>query len=242
VTLEHAYRKAVRHRVTMTGSPEVSPSVLSEACVDVLPTVEGAGISLAQRSLRVPLGWSSPTVGIAERAQTTLGSGPCIAAMHAGAARSADAAWMAQWWPVYWDELFRLTPYRSVVSLPLRRAEDPPFGALDLYSTGDDLASTLSLPDLEHAVADPISAVLSGAFAALYDADADVPAWIGDDPAVDRTTVWTAVGMLIAVSTQSDVDALATLRGWAYRHGRDLDEVAISLVERETTVATVLAG
>lgn len=242
MSLGNCYRDAVRQRLSAADHPELGPSLMAEACVDALPSVEGASISMAQRSLRVPLGWSSPVVGIAERAQTTLGSGPCIAAIQEGAVQAAGAASMAQRWPVYWDELLRLTPFRSIVSLPLRVEDEPPFGALDLYSHAEDLVSTLTLAEVAHAVAGPIAVVLSGAFQRLYDQDADVPGWLSSDPAVDRMTVWTAVGMLMAATTQTDVDALATLRGWAYRNGRDLDEVANSLVDRETPVETVLAG
>jgi hypothetical protein len=50
---------------------------MCQACVDLLP-VDGAGTSLSHKSLRVPLGWSSGSVGIAEQAQTTIGAGPCL--------------------------------------------------------------------------------------------------------------------------------------------------------------------
>jgi len=55
-------------------------------------------------------------------------------------------------------------------------------------------------------------------------------------------TVWTAVGMLISASGHDDVQALATLRAWAYSRGRNLDEVAASLVNGVTPLETVLAN
>lgn len=218
---------------------ELSPSLLSRACVEVLPGVEGAGISMAQKALRVPLGWSGDDVGTAERLQTTLGDGPCLTAVNTGAPLVADAHVAARHWPVYYDDLVRRTPFRSVASFPLR-ADERPFGALDLYSSSTELSSTLPLPDIADAVAGPIAMIVSGAFAQLYEHDARVPAWLDADPAVDRMSVWTAVGMLMANSTRTDADALATLRAWAYSRGQSLDEVAGSLVGHELTVDAIL--
>ena len=229
------------HRLAVAGSRmELSPSLLSRACVEVLPGVEGAGGSMAQKALRVPLGWSGDDVGTAERLQTTLGDGPCLTAMHTGAPLVADAAVAARRWPVYFDDLTRLTPFRSVASFPLRADDEKPFGALDLYAHSSELSSTLPLPDIADAVAGPIAMIVSGAFAQLYDDDARVPTWLDADPAVDRMSVWTAVGMLMADSGRTDADALATLRAWAYSRGQSLDEVAGSLVDRELTVDAIL--
>lgn len=242
VTTSQMYLNAVYERVASDPRAELSPSLLSQACVDVLEPVEGAGISMAQRALRVPLGWSSDEVGAAERAQTTLGAGPCLSAIHDGASLAADEAQIALRWPVYFDELVRLTSYRSVASIPLRVAGETTFGALDLYSS-TPFASTLELPDVADAVAGPIAVILSGALARLYDdEDSHIPRWLDADPAVDRMVVWTAVGMLIAVTQQTDTDALATLRAWAYSQGCSLDVAANSLVDRVTPLDAVLAG
>lgn len=238
--LKQRYLGAVSERVLAGATLDVSPSVMCQACVDVLP-VDGAGISLVQRSLRVPLGWSSAAVGAAERAQTTVGAGPCLSAAESGSALAAGDRVIADRWPVYWDELARLTPFRSVASIPLRVEGEAPFGALDLYADAAGLTPTLALPDLAAGVADPIAVMLSGAFARLYDAEVEVPDWLMEDPAVERVTVWTAVGMLVGSTEQDDLDALATLRGWAYSHGLSLDEVADRLVERELPVEAVLA-
>src|SRR4051812_14430217 len=212
---------------------------MCQACVDVLP-VDGAGISLTHRSLRVPLGWSSGSVGIAERAQTTLGAGPCLSAAQAGRALAADAATTAARWPVYWDELYRLTPFRSVASIPLRVDDEPIFGALDLYASSADLGSTLALLEVADAVAGPIANLLMGTSEQRDGDDFEGADWLYEDPAAERLTVWTAVGMLVAVSAQNDADALATMRAWAYSHERSLDEVANSLVDRDTPVESLL--
>ncbi|GAA3577740.1 GAF domain-containing protein [Microlunatus spumicola] len=237
--LKKDYLGAVSERVLSSRSVDVNPSLMCEACVDVLP-VDGAGISLVQKSLRVPLGWSSPAVGVAERAQTTVGTGPCLSAAEAGSALAAGERVIADRWPVYWGELQRLTSFRSVASIPLSVGDDAPFGALDLYADEAGLTPTLALPDLTASVAEPIAVMLSGAFARLYDEEVGVPDWLTEDPAVGRVAVWTAVGMVVGSSEQDDLDALATLRGWAYSHGLSLDEVADRLVERDLPVEAVL--
>jgi len=117
----------------------------------------------------------------------------------------------------------------------------PPFGALDLYADDAGLAPALALPDLAAGVALPIAVMLSGAFARLYDAEVEMPEWLMEDPAVERVTVWTAVGMVVGSTQQDDRDALATLRGWAYSHGLSLDEVADRLVGRDLPVEALLA-
>src|SRR4051794_28374895 len=155
------YLDAIGRRLLSGGHSDYSPSLMSQACVDVLPSVEGAGISLAPTPLRVPLGWSSEEAGTAERAQTTLGAGPCLSAIHDRAALAADATLIAARWPIYFDELVRLTPYRSVASLPLQAKGEPPFGALDLYASSAELSFTLDLPDIAAAVAEPIAVLLS---------------------------------------------------------------------------------
>ena len=237
--LRQRYLGAVCERVLSTADADVSPSLMCQACVDVLP-VEGAGISLSHRSLRVPLGWSDPYVGVAERAQTTIGAGPCLSAAAAGGPLAAHAGAIADEWPAYWSELHRLTPFRSVASLPLRLEGEPVFGALDLYASTTDLSSTLDLSRIAKAVAGPVAIMLSGAFDRLYDEELVVPDWLTEDPAVQRVTVWTAVGMVAAASGQTDTDALATLRAWAYSRGRTLDDVAASVADRHTSVESLL--
>ncbi len=237
--LEQQYRTAVAARVRTDVARAWSPSLLARACVDVLP-VDGAGISLAQKMLRVPLGWSSDDVGVAERAQTTLGAGPCLSAVDEGSPLAAGAAEIAERWPVYWDEIHQRTPFRSVASVPLRVDDQRPFGALDLYSTAADLVP-LPLPEIDAALAMPIALLLSGSFDAVYEQEPEVPDWFDDDPAVERMAVWTAVGMVLSTRGGTDTDALATIRAWAYSNGRTLDDVAGSLVDRRLPLEVVLS-
>ena len=61
--------------------PGLVPTAVSVACAEVLG-VDGAGLSLVG-DLRVPLAASTPEVRRAEQLQTTLGEGPCLAAVAA---------------------------------------------------------------------------------------------------------------------------------------------------------------
>ena len=62
--------------------------MLAVAVVAVLP-VTATGISLSQPKLRVPLEWSNADAALAERQQTSIGGGTCLAA----------AARVPVWWP-----------------------------------------------------------------------------------------------------------------------------------------------
>jgi len=240
--LRERYVEAVQAVQHHRGQSELTPSVLAAACVAVLP-VDGAGISMNQRQLRVPLGWSGDAAAVAERTQTTLGEGPCVSAAAAETALVVDADGLADRWPVYAVELTRRTPFRSVASIPLGTPGQPVFGALDLYASRPDLTTVLIVDEAAAAVADPIASFLSGMLDEVYEYEVEPPAWWGEGPAVDRADVWTAVGMLIAANEFDDVDdtaALARLRGFAFRHDLTLDETADRLLNRQLTPRSVL--
>ncbi|HSU35277.1 MAG TPA: hypothetical protein VLJ88_06430, partial [Propionibacteriaceae bacterium] len=73
---------------------DVLPMVLAQACVTVL-SVSGAGVSLTDGRLRVPLGASDAVSARAEALQTTLGEGPCLEATATSDPIIADEASMA---------------------------------------------------------------------------------------------------------------------------------------------------
>jgi hypothetical protein len=239
--LRERYVEAVQALRTERGQDELCPSVLAAACVAVLP-VDGAGITMTQRQLRVPLGWSGAAAAVAERTQTTLGEGPCLSAAAAAAALVVDADALVDRWPVYGVELTRRTSFRSVASLPLGARGQPVFGALNLYASRPDLSTVLALDEAAAAVGGPIASFLSGMLDEVYEYEVDPPSWWNDGPAVDRADVWTAVGMIIAASEFDDVDdsaALARLRGFAFRHDLSLDETAGLLLNHELTPSSV---
>ena len=225
------------------GAGELTPTVLAAAAASVLP-VTAAGISLTQK-LRVPLGWSEEHAAVAERQQTTLGDGPCLSVAMTGEALVADAVCIAEQWPLYYAELERRTPFRSVAAVPLRVGDEAVGAVLDLYAERSDLSSVLPLEEVE-AVGTACAGLLFGMLEeAYYGSESSWPSWIDDQAAVDRVAVWTAVGMLIAAGNlddaDADADALARLRAFAYSHDLSLDETAARLVERRLALHAVLA-
>jgi hypothetical protein len=211
---------------------DLLPEALARACVAVLP-VAAAGLGLAEQ-LRVPLGASDDAAGRAERLQTTLGEGPCLAAIEAGAALCADEAEIAARWPLYHRELVRQTPFRSVASLPLRVAGQPPVGALDLYTEDVRMDPDVCGPEVQAAVADQISGLLLDApLVSTGWTDEPVAAWLAGPAVADRMEVWKAVGMMMHGLGVTQREGLARLRRHAVEGGTSLDAVARRLTVRE---------
>ena len=218
--------------VRRAQDPDVLPAVLSAACVEVLP-VAGAGLSLID-VLRVPLGSSGPAVEVAERLQTTLGEGPCLSAVAAGEPLLADRRDIAARWPTFSCELFRQTPFRSVASLPLSTAGDPPFGALDLYSTAPQIQGSLVDEQVRADVVAQIVELLRAApmTAASWTSE-PVAVWLGGASVNRRMEVWAAVGMVMNTTGLGQEDALSLLRGYAFGHQTTLDEAAQQLLDHQ---------
>lgn len=222
----------VLEALASTGSEWGStPSVLSTAAVSVLP-VDGAGISLIDDALRVPLGASSAAVTVAEQLQVTLGDGPCLAAAADHEPLVADAETMAGRWPVYAIRLTECTPFRSVAAVPLYDHPGHAFGALDLYSIRPDAPSELDLATAT-AVAAEMAKFLTGALPRRNGGvDDDLDGWLDLSPAAGRMEVWTAVGMVMHEYRERDSTALARLRGYAFANDLTLDQLASSVLER----------
>lgn len=229
--LASRYRAAVREAcVRRAQDADLLPVVLSVACVEVLP-VSGAGLSLID-VLRVPLGASDAAVAVAERLQTTLGEGPCLTAVAAGEPLLAGQATLAERWPTFHRELTGQTPFRSVAALPLRLGEQPPFGALDLYSTGLELDGSVLDEQVRVDVVDPLVQLLQGAplTAASWTSE-PVAAWLAGRSATRRMEVWAAVGRVMRATGLDQEDALSLLRGCAFRRGTTLDDLAGLVVD-----------
>ncbi len=215
------------------------PAVLAASCVTVLP-VAGAGLSVAD-VLRVPLGASDPTATRAERLQTTLGEGPCLAAMETGQPLVAGLASMKSRWPLFQAALLEQTPYRSVASLPLSDGKHV-FGALDLYSESPDADPFLTSEQVLSDVADQIGVILSGApVSPVSWSDEPVASWLGGPDVERRMGVWRAVGILVAGVGMDQNNALAVLRGYAFAHQLTLDHLA-QLLSEGTITADAVAG
>jgi hypothetical protein len=204
---------------------EVLPMLLAQACVKVLG-VSGAGVSITDERLRVPLGASDAMAAQAEALQTSLGEGPCLDATATSEPLVADEMSMAARWPMFCREFLAETPFRSVASIPLRSRHLRRFGALDLYSIGPDPLLGLSLDEVSSSVADPIAEILFDGRSAVWPLGTVVPTWMTRNSVTQRMNVWTAVGILIEYAGLTNADALAALRAYAYGHSASLDDIA----------------
>lgn len=222
------------------ATPDLLPMVFAQACVDVLG-VDGAGLSLIDH-LRIPLAASDENVATAERLQTTIGEGPCLAAVAQGRPLLADLTSMAASWPTFHERFVAETPYLSVASVPLRSADGALLGALDLYSTSPHTLTHLQLAEVDAAIAVPIASMLfHGPTAKDHDGGPLLPSWMSKEQVEERMNVWVAVGMSIERLEMNNRDALALLRGYAYSHDLTLDQAARLLTEHRLRPDQLLA-
>lgn len=236
-------------RDVATANPELLPVRLARACVDVLG-VDGAGISLFHSDFRVPVGASDDVATVAERLQFTQGEGPCLASAATHRMVVADANELESRWPSFTRELFDLTPFRAVASLPLAVTRQS-FAALDLFLIEASTARRLTLNDA-YAVSEQVVTALAGAIdealatrATPYGhaspgsdpADDLMPVWLTAAPTQARTYVWVAMGMAMTKFDLTAADAIALLRSYAYGHNQMLDDVATGLVTGSISLA-----
>lgn len=238
--LAERYRSAVvDHYDVMTDEDGLLPQVLAEACVEVLP-VAGAGISVMQEILRVPLGASDELARRTERLQSTLGEGPCLAAAETPLPLAAGLDTIAHRWPLFHRELLAQTPYRSVSSIPLLPDRGHRLGVLDLYLTTPEPMEPQLLFSLSASIGATMAAILSGAPVAEGLDGVTMPTWLNAAPVQERMRVWAAVGVMLARSDVSNADALALMRAFAFGQGLTLDEVATQLTSFELDPDKVL--
>lgn len=202
------------------------PTLLMVACVDVLP-VAGAGLSVMS-DIRLPLGASDTDAVLAEQLQVSLGSGPCLAAATAGEPTVSDEQTIAHRWPVYYEDLVRQTPYRSVMSLTLTLGGY--IGALDLYSTDPTAATLPALDEVLSVVGEPIAELMRDVPPVEDRAGLLLPGWLVNKQVERRLNVWIAVGMVMEHHCLTSRDALALLRAYGYGSSRTLDSVSDDVV------------
>jgi hypothetical protein len=225
------FQATVADAFTQGGATvDLLPMVFARAAVAVLP-VTSAGLSMTD-DLRIPLAASDEDAVTAERLQTTIGEGPCLAAVSLRRPLVADLARMASSWPTFHERFVAETPYRSVASFPLRSARGPYLGALDLYSTSPDTLTSSEVEEVEGEIAIPIASILFREPASDEPDGVVVPEWFHTDTASARMDVWVAVGMSMERLKVSGGDALALLRAYAYSHELTLDQVARLMAER----------
>jgi len=240
MNLAERYRSAVASRYDVTASDDgLLPQVLAEACVQVLP-VAGAGISVMQDDLRIPLGASDAVAQRAERLQTTLGEGPCLAAAGTPLPQAASLDTIAQSWPLFHRELVAQTPYRSACSVPLLPDRGRRLGVLDFYLTTPEAMEPQLLFSLSASVGSAVAGILSGSPVAEGVDGLTMPTWLNSAPVQERMTVWAAVGILLAQSQLDNADALALMRAFAFGQDLSLDAVAARLTSSTLDPAEVL--
>ena len=213
------------------------PDRLSRAAARVLE-VDGAGLTaLVSGHGHVPLGASSPEAARAERLQFTVGAGPCTLAHGTGQPVFVVEGDLRLRWPTFADLLFSDTPFRGVVSLPLRSplAGD---GAMDLFFCDPDRVPRLDVFDAVTVGSLATAALGEAALWSSWSAETG-PDWMHSPPAVRRAAVWTAVSLVSAALDVDAPQALALLRGHAYAVGRSVDAVAADLVSGRLVPADV---
>ena len=198
--------------------------------------VDGAGLSvLAGPHGRSPLGASSAEAARAERLQFTIGMGPCRLAHTTGRPVFVVERDLRQRWPAFADLLFTRTPFRGIVSLPLR----PPIsGAMDLFLVDPGAVARLDVFDAV-TVGDLVTTALADAAVWSTWIEAAGPDWLHSPAAERRSAVWHAVGVTGAVLDLAAPEALALLRAHAYAAGRSVDSVAADLLSGRLTAADV---
>jgi hypothetical protein len=217
--------------VTGSGSdgPELLPTRLSCAIARMLP-VDDAGISLSDPDgRRIPLGASSWAAAVAERLQFTIGAGPCMTAQENREPVFALQADLRRRWPAFADLLAKHTPFRAVVSLPLREAISG-LGAIDLYFRREDAVTELDVFEAM-AVGDLVTSTLSDTAVWSTWEPAHGPHWLHGPAAQRRAKVWEAMGRVALALELEAATALAVLRATAYATGRTVDDVAVDLLE-----------
>src|SRR3954453_8059881 len=219
---------AVANSAVQLPGPELLPERLARACAQVLP-VDGAGISLFfATDRRLPPRGRDQQASLAERLQFTVGEGPCLSAHASGEPLLADEPTIRARWPAFHDGFVTRTPYRGVISLPLR-GELQGFGALDLYLAPPHDVRSVSLFDALETRTE-VSRIFSSVAGARRPGG---PPWLDSPAAERRSLVWQAMGFVNAGLDVSSVDALALLRAHAYGTGTDLDELARQVLARE---------
>lgn len=171
---------------------------------------------------------------IAERLQFTVGQGPCLTAHESQEPVFASEPQLALRWPAFHAELVSKTPYRGVVSLPLEGGAQR-WGTIDFYVEQSVQVFALRVKDVHTA------ASIAGQELADHDFHQGLtgpgcPAWLRSEAASARGRVAAAVGMVVVAGRLDFDQALAVLRGHAFTHDRDVDDLSSDLVSGRMSV------
>lgn len=212
-------------------SGDLFPTNLARAGVAIV-AADGLGLSVLDDRCRVPLGANNSDAIAAERLQFTVGEGPCLQAVHDQAEVRFGEPDLARRWPAFYDELVRLTPYRSIASLPLR-VTPVLNGAIDLYFIDPKGAYTVDLRAAAVVSDEIVTALRATSTPTLPSTrvpDVQVPAWLYSPAAKGRLRTWIAAGVVISHLGLAPADALARIRGYAYARQQDIADVTDSII------------
>ena len=144
----------------------------------------------------------------------------------------ATADIMARRWPIFHSELVSKTPYQAIVSLPIDSDEFGVAAAVDLYYL--EPRPFISDEEMEEiGLATDIIGALLVANSGLVQTPAAEPVWLNTAAVRARSQVWIALGMLNVALNLGPVDALATLRSYAYSRDTTIDEIARKITDRQ---------
>ena len=161
--------------------------------------------------------------------EIVLGEGPAVTAMTAGVPVSAVGGSLADRWPLYGPAIGELG-VRAVVAVPLRNATDC-LGTLCAYSHEPVLPD--SVVAIAGRVADAVThtMLLSPPDPTVSGAARDVPLF---DESDYQAIVHQAAGMVAVQFGCGIDDAERLIRARAFADGRPVEEVALSVLRRET--------
>ena len=235
-TLRTRFRVAVdRLDDSDLADPAWLPTLLSKACVAVLP-IAGAGLSVfSAPTMRLPIGASDYTAETAERLQFTVAQGPCFHAHQTGRCVVAPASVIATQWPLFHDELITHTPVRGIVSMPLSDGLAG-VGVLDLYSHQPDDATRIDLDDVQTIADDIATRLVDQRVFTTNDGPQGEPAWLENPTTTDRGYVVLATGMISVGLNLTLDESLATLRGHAFATDYTADRIARDIVNRDLPI------
>ncbi|MFS8201530.1 GAF and ANTAR domain-containing protein [Streptomyces sp. CWNU-52B] len=206
------------------------PRALCAAACEVL-AVDGATLALfTDTPARQLLCASDDTALRLEEIQFTVAEGPCIAAARDGVPAVASGLRRhVTPWPFFGATVVEQLPeVGAVCAFPLR-VVDQTLGSLEVYTCADDGLDASSLR-VGAQVAGAVARALLPAHGDLFDGSV-YPQWQPTDVVrAHWSSTHQAIGVVAARFGMSVDGALATMRAEAFRTGRTLAEVTVSVL------------
>ena len=196
--------------------------------------VDGAAISLLSSSVsRLTLWATDPTAELLEDLQFTLNEGACMEAAKSGSpvlVPDLDDTTATRRWPVFAAAVSERTGAKALFALPLQWGAIT-LGVLDLYRNTPGGLSETQGRDAMLAVETAALILLAMRTAPRRGTEPDVPRLL-DYSVFSRAEIHQATGMVLAQLGIGAQEALARLRGYSFREGRLLIDVARDVVAR----------